>query len=103
VDTAILRDVGVAAIESAMRAGKIVVIDEIGKMELLSSPFRDVVMRAILGPNLVLGTIIYKSHPEADVFKTLAQVTLWEVNDLSRDGLPKKTLAWLKEFERPAS
>lgn len=103
VDLGALRDVGVAAIQQAMQAGKIVVIDEIGKMELLSPAFRDVVMRAILGPNLILGTIIYKPHPEADVFKTLAQVTLWEVNNLSRDKLPQKTLEWLKALERPVS
>ncbi len=88
---------GVAAIRRAMAEGKIVVVDEIGKMELLSPDFRQVMMEAVLGPSVILGTILYKPHPHADLFKTLAQVTIWEVNRRTRDALPAKVLAWLRE------
>jgi len=96
VDMKVLETVGVAALRAALQAGQIVVVDEIGKMELLSPAFRDTVLRAIMGPSLVLGTIIYKPHPHADLFKMLAQVTLWEVNQRTRDELPRKVRAWLK-------
>ncbi len=97
VDVDALEKVGVAALKEAMQAGKIVVIDEIGKMELFSSAFRDTVMLAILGPHPILGTIMYKPHPEGDVFKELAQVTIWEVNHRNRDRLPKKALSWIRK------
>ncbi len=95
VDLKVLETVGVAALRAALQAGQIIVVDEIGKMELLSPAFREMVLQAILGPSPVLGTIIYKPHPHADLLKTLAQVTLWEVNRRTRDELPGKVLAWL--------
>ncbi len=95
VDMKVLETVGVAALREALQARKIIVVDEIGKMELLSPAFRDMVLQVILGPSPVLGTIIYKSHPHADLLKMLAQVTLWEVNRRTRDELPRKVLAWL--------
>jgi nucleoside-triphosphatase THEP1 len=66
-------------------------------MELYSRAFCDAVMLAILGPTPVLGTIMSHPHPESDVFKTLAQVTLWEVSRTTRDGLTGKVLTWLNK------
>lgn len=97
VDMKVLEAVGVAALRAALQAGQIIVVDEIGKMELLSPAFRDTLLQAILGPSPVLGTIIYKPHPHADLLKMLAQVTLWEVNRRTRDDLPGKVRAWLGE------
>ncbi|MBN1259847.1 MAG: AAA family ATPase [Anaerolineae bacterium] len=95
VDLNVLENTGVRALDEARNAGKIVIIDEIGKMELLSQRFQEAVLRAILGPTPVLGTILYKPHPHADIVKSLAPVTLWEVNPLTRDALPDQILAWL--------
>ncbi len=95
VDMSVLDGVGVVALRKAMQAGKIVVVDEIGKMELFSRAFRETAMLAILGTSPVLGTIIFKPYPEADIFKTLAPVTIWEVQRVNRDNLPKKALGWL--------
>ena len=97
VDVHALDRVGVAAIQRAMVENKIVIVDEIGRMELLSHAFRDAVMLAIMSPSPVLGTIMVKPHPEADAFKTLAQVTLWEVNQRTRNSLSDKVMAWLRQ------
>lgn len=93
VDMHVLETLGVGALQQALKTKKVVVIDEIGKMELLSPLFRETVMQAILGPCIILGTILYKPHPHADLFKTLAQVNLREVNLRTRDSLPQELLA----------
>lgn len=97
VDMHVLEAVGVAALQQALKTKKVVVIDEIGKMELLSPAFRETVLQAILGPCIILGTILYKPHPHADLFKTLAQVTLREVNPQTRDSLPQELLAEIRK------
>lgn len=97
VDVKALERVGVAALQRTLQAKKLVVVDEIGMMELFSRAFCDTVMLAILGSTPVLGTIMSKPHPEGDAFKTLAQVTLWEVNMRTRDELPGKALTWLSK------
>jgi len=98
VDVKALERVGVAALRRAMQEKKLVVVDEIGTMELYSRTFCDTVMLAILGPKPVLGTIMRYPHPESDVFKTLAQVTVWEVNRTTRDDITGKVMAWLKKY-----
>lgn len=97
VDLAVLERVGVTALQQAAAAGQIVIVDEIGKMELLSPRFRQALMELILGPAVILGTIIAKPHPEGDAFKRLAPVTIWEVNYRTRDTLAAKILEWLKK------
>lgn len=49
--------IGVAALREALSRHKIVVIDEIGRMELVSNRFRDIALKAIESPKIVLGTI----------------------------------------------
>ena len=95
VDLDVLEQLGIHALQAAAAAGKVVIVDEIGKMELLSPRFRDTVLQLILGPALIIGTIVYKPQPQADLFKQLAQVTLWEVNQRNRDLLPQMALEWL--------
>ncbi len=96
VDVQALERVGVAALQRAIQAGQIVIVDEIGKIELFSAAFSNVVMQAILGPNPVVGSIVLKPDPRADTFKRLAQVTVWEVIPRNRDALPDQIIAWLR-------
>lgn len=95
VDVSALDRVGVGAIQQALVDGKIVIIDEIGKMELLSPVFQTAVMQAIISPSTVLGTILAKPDPRADIFKALANVIQWSVEPRNRDELPRKILEWL--------
>jgi nucleoside-triphosphatase len=96
VDVGALERVGVDALQRAMDAGKLVVVDEIGKMELFSQSFQETLVSAVLGPHHVLGTITAKPHPGADVFRYLAPVEIWEVDQRNRDGVPDRVLAWLR-------
>lgn len=52
--------IGVTAIRNALIHNDIVIIDEIGRMELTSKQFRDAFMEALNSPKPVLGTIAIK-------------------------------------------
>ena len=47
----------VPCIENAIEQAELIIIDEIGKMELFSSLFRQVVFKALASPKKVLGTV----------------------------------------------
>ncbi|MGH7319747.1 MAG: nucleoside-triphosphatase, partial [Candidatus Rokuibacteriota bacterium] len=83
-----LERLGAPAIHDAVRRGWLVVIDEIGKMEMASLAFRQAVEEALRSPVTVLGTILSASHPWADPIKTSRGVRLIEVTEGNRDALP---------------
>ena len=60
VDVEAVDRVGVSALKEALSQNKIVVIDEIGRMELVSNRFRDIALKALDSPKIVLGTIAMK-------------------------------------------
>ncbi len=96
VDVAAMERVGVAALRRAMQKGQIVVIDEIGKMELYCGPFKDAVLQAIGGPGTVLATVMAKPNPWVDALKALPQVEGWEVTTENRSSMPDQVRAWLE-------
>lgn len=79
VDIDGLEQVGVPALAKAINERDVVVIDEIGKMELFSGRFREVVLEALNSGKSVLGTIMFSPHPWADDIKRQPQVRLVEV------------------------
>ena len=85
VDVAALERVGVPAIERAVEAGQLVVIDEIGKMELLSPAFQRAVIEAVRRHRPVLGTIMQAPHPFADELKAQPDAFVIELTEADRD------------------
>jgi nucleoside-triphosphatase len=78
---------GVAAAGS--RADVIIVMDEIGKMELFSRSFREAASGAFDSPARVLGTIMARPQPFADALKARADVEVVNVTRDNRDSLPE--------------
>jgi len=79
VDVAALDRVGVKALQRAMQEGKLIIIDEIGRMELYSTAFQETLLKAILS--------------------SLAPVTIWEVNRMTRDEMPVRVLRWISRLK----
>jgi nucleoside-triphosphatase len=102
VDLTFLEQAGVPAIQQAMHERKLVVVDEIGKMELFSARFRSVVLEAVDGPAPVLGTVM--ARPTAWVHELLARpmVERLTVTSENRDRLPDRVWAWV-QVELPVS
>jgi nucleoside-triphosphatase len=96
VDVRVIEQVGVEALQRAMREGRIVVVDEIGKMELFCGPFKQAVLAALNGPCAVVGTVMEKPNPWVDSLKAMPNVTLWEITPGNRDGMADRALRWLR-------
>jgi len=74
-----LEAIGVSSILDAIRNADIIIVDEIGPMELFSSAFRDVVVRAVESDKPVLGTVHFglrnsivnslKNREDAEIFE----------------------------------
>ncbi len=88
VDGDCIDNIGVAAIREAIEKKAIVIIDEIGKMELFSRKFQDSVIEALDSHSYVLGTILFRSHPFCDRIKKRKDVQIIEVTRENRDSLP---------------
>ncbi len=96
-----LEQVGVAAIRRALARPNVtvVVIDEIGKMELFSPAFRQAVQEALAGPKPLLATVMAGPHPWVDAIKARPAGTLIEVTPANRQGLPDRIVRWLREAQ----
>ena len=97
VDIDNLNRVGVSALHQALKETDLIVIDEIGKMELLSPQFRETVTQAINSSKKVLGTIMLNPHPLADEIKRHPEVEVLLVTRDNRTEVMKKVLNWLME------
>lgn len=95
VDVEAVEKTGVAAVHQAIASGRIVIIDEIGKMELYCETFQQAVNEAVESENPVLATVMRGSHPWVDELKWREQTQVWEVTIDNRDALPERTLRWL--------
>ncbi|MBN2187486.1 MAG: NTPase [Dehalococcoidia bacterium] len=95
VDIDNLNRLGVSALRQALEASDLIVVDEIGKMELLSPQFRKVVLQAIESGKRVLGTIMLNSHPFADEVKRHPEVKTLMVTRANHSEALKEVLEWL--------
>ena len=73
VDIRAFEDVALLELENGLELGATLVIDEIGKMELLSDAFRELVARAIEADN-VIATVQAHADPFTDAIKQRADV-----------------------------
>lgn len=99
VDTGALDRVGISALRQALAESDLVVIDEIGKMELLSPRFKEVVTQAMNSGRKVLGTIMFNHHPFADEIKRHPQAEVLLVTRDNRSEVMKKVLDWIAFYQ----
>ncbi len=99
VDTGSLARVGVPALYRAARDGDLVVVDEIGKMELFSPEFRKAILQIIDSGKKVLGTIMLAPDPWADAIKKMPQVEILTVTRTNNHQVLAKLRDWLGKTE----
>ena len=100
VDIDSLDRVGVSALNRAAEECDLVVVDEIGKMELFSANFRQAVLQIIDSGKMVLGTIMLSPDPWADAIKLKPQVNLIEVTRYNHNQVLAELRQWLKTMDK---
>jgi len=76
-----------------IRQNGLIVIDEIGKMELYSAKFKDILIELFNSHIGLLATILFKPHPFCDRLKRHTGVEVIEVNRDNRDRLVEEIVS----------
>ena len=88
VDVPAFERIALPALRDAVQRKRIIVIDEIGKMELASGKFCETVREALSSRKFVVATIMQHRHPFADEIRALPSAEVIEVTTQNRDVLP---------------
>lgn len=100
VDVAALDSVGVAAIRKAIQSNEIVIVDEIGKMEIFSGEFRGVVLKAMSSGRPVVATVMQQNHDWILALKKMPQVTVWQLTESNRNEMPERVMGWIDNLPK---
>lgn len=87
VDVGAVDRLAADSVRAAVAAGQMVVVDEIGPMELLSERFREAVGEALKADVPFLGTVVARRHPFTDQLKTREDIDLIRLDRSNRDRL----------------
>ncbi len=87
-----LNGIAVPAIYRAIETADLVVIDEIGRMELLSTAFREAVIKALGSGKKILASIMLNPHPFADRIKKRPGVKLIQITVENREAVERDLL-----------
>jgi|Deesub1362A_J573_1020465.scaffolds.fasta_scaffold00289_22 nucleoside-triphosphatase len=87
VDVGAIDDLIVSSIDDAIKERKVVIIDEIGKMELFSERFRQAVLQAMDSQRVVIATIAVYNNEFLRALKERRDVRLFELDIENREGL----------------
>jgi len=102
-----LEKIGVAALERSMNGpADLVIVDEIGPMEMTSASFRNNLSRVLNGNRAVIATVKFGSrYPEVE--KTWHKSVHWEITKENRESIYRKIIRqvddWISEYRRWAS
>lgn len=96
VDLDSFERVAIPAMENAIKNKSIIVVDEIGKMELFSMKFKELVKTILEGEKPLLGVVKEEDDAFTAAIKKRGDVTLIPVNYENRESLAGKVLEMLK-------
>lgn len=97
VDIDAIERIGVTAIERAIEETDVIVIDEVGKMEVEAPSFSNTVKRALESDKPIMLTLHKKSrNPLLQDIRRRDDVRILEVTGLNKDFLPYKILRLLE-------
>jgi nucleoside-triphosphatase len=91
VDLAAFDRVALPALRTP-RTGGVVIVDELGKMELASAPFRDAVMQLLDRDVAVVATVHQARDRFTDALRRRSDIRVVRVAEATRDALPEQLM-----------
>lgn len=95
VNIDVLEDLGCQAILEGIKTSKIIIVDEIGKMELFSKKFRKSLNKALDSPQKVLATIMERPNVFADSIKKRPDVRVFSLTRKNFADAFQEVMNWL--------
>jgi nucleoside-triphosphatase len=89
VDLGAFERVALPVLEDPPKDG-LVLIDELGKMELASAPFREAVMALFEAPIDIVATVHVFRHPLTDALKRRTDIESVRITKAGRDAMPEQ-------------
>jgi len=96
VDLNALENVGVPALKLALMTKSLIVIDEIGSMEVMSERFRAVLMECLMSTKPVLATIRAASQPFSDQVKKFSDTQTLLLTKANYTAVKQQVRKWLE-------
>jgi nucleoside-triphosphatase len=95
-----LEKIGVAALERSINGpADLVIVDEIGPMEMTSASFRNSISKVLIGRKTVIATVKFGSrYPEVE--NTRRRSLQWEITKENRESIYRRTLRQVDEWIR---
>lgn len=87
-----LEEIGVNSILKSLKEDKVIVIDEIGKMEMKSSKFKQAILAALDSKNKVLGTIKLTPDSFTDKIRKRKDVKIFYLTKENREEVKKEII-----------
>ena len=91
-----LEEIVVKSILDSLKEKKIIIIDEVGKMEMMSEKFKKAVLAALNSKNKILGTIKLTSGPFTDQIKRQENTKILYLNRENREKIKKEIIRLLE-------
>ncbi len=98
VDIESIDRIAVFEIEIAITENRLLIVDEIGKMELFSDRFKESILKVIQSEIPFLGTILYKPHPFCDRLKDSRGIKLLTFRMSEYDKTYAKIIQWMENI-----
>jgi nucleoside-triphosphatase len=90
VNVSAFEGVALPALQRALEQGGVVVLDELGRMELASTPFVNAVHELVNRDVTLVATVHVVAHPVTDALKQRSDVRTVEVTRENRNELPRR-------------
>ena len=92
VDVDAFDEIAIPSLERALEREELIIIDEIGKMELFSRRFRSLIRRILESDERILGVIHQKTDPFTQQIRRYPAVEIVAVTETNRNVLPSLIL-----------
>ncbi len=96
VDLTVVDTLAVESLQRAKSENSLIIIDEIGPMELLSSKFKSEVLDVINGDSDVLGTVAKRKNEFINQIRRLPNVTILEIFPGNREQIVEDVVSRLE-------